>query len=219
MGRSKVVFQWVFVWTFRPRATSLTRRFTKIHWCLDLRWMRVRIAEFSPKCLYFRWFSEAVFGRNNLESGQIIATSHDLTPNGGLAREIPQVWRGFESTNKTWLNPPLEIPLFQGNLGWWNIIIWPVRMLLIELVIPQKDWRQDGTVQILSWCWWIALILHILSSLPNQYCGNTVPRNHWNLQTLRTQSKTTLHLSRFAFCFLSGAAGTVLGTSCFALRD
>ena len=36
--------------------------------------------------------------------GQIIATSHDLTPNGGLVREIP---------------------LFQGNLGWWNIIIWP----------------------------------------------------------------------------------------------
>ena len=30
-------------------------------------------------------------------SGQIIATSHDLTPNGGLIREIP---------------------LFQGNLGW-----------------------------------------------------------------------------------------------------
>ena len=38
------------------------------------------------------------------KSGQIIATSHDLTPNGGLVREIP---------------------LFQGNLGWWNIIIWP----------------------------------------------------------------------------------------------
>ena len=30
-------------------------------------------------------------------SGQIIATSHDLTPNGGLVREIH---------------------LFQGNLGW-----------------------------------------------------------------------------------------------------
>ncbi len=30
-------------------------------------------------------------------SGQIIATSHDLTPNGGLVREFP---------------------LFQGNLGW-----------------------------------------------------------------------------------------------------
>ena len=29
---------------------------------------------------------------------------HDLTPNGGLVREIP---------------------LFQGILGWWNIIIWP----------------------------------------------------------------------------------------------
>ena len=37
--------------------------------------------------------------------GQIIATSHgSLTPNGGLVREIP---------------------LFQGNLGWWNIITWP----------------------------------------------------------------------------------------------
>ena len=30
-------------------------------------------------------------------AGQIIATSHDLTPNSGLVREIP---------------------LFQGNLGW-----------------------------------------------------------------------------------------------------
>ena len=39
--------------------------------------------------------------RDAKESGQIIATSHDLTPNGGLVREIP---------------------LFQGNLGWWNII-------------------------------------------------------------------------------------------------
>ncbi len=31
--------------------------------------------------------------------GQIIATSHDLTPKGSWGREIP---------------------LFQGNLGWWN---------------------------------------------------------------------------------------------------
>ncbi len=43
-------------------------------------------------------------------SGQIIATSHDLTPNGGLVREIP---------------------LFQGNLGWWNIIIWPEWLKLL----------------------------------------------------------------------------------------
>ena len=39
------------------------------------------------------------------KSGQIIATSHDrFPPNGGLVREIP---------------------LFQGSLGWWNILIWP----------------------------------------------------------------------------------------------
>ena len=37
-------------------------------------------------------------------SGQIIAPSHDLTPNGGLVREIT---------------------LFQGNLSWWNIVILP----------------------------------------------------------------------------------------------
>ena len=40
----------------------------------------------------------------SIVSGQIIATSHDLTPKGSWEREIP---------------------LFQGNLGWWNIIIWP----------------------------------------------------------------------------------------------
>ena len=37
-------------------------------------------------------------------SGQIIVTSHDLTPKGSW-------WR--------------EIPLFQGNPGWWTIITWP----------------------------------------------------------------------------------------------
>ena len=37
-------------------------------------------------------------------SGQIIATSYHLTPKGSKRREIP---------------------LFQGNLGWWNIAIWP----------------------------------------------------------------------------------------------
>ena len=35
--------------------------------------------------------------QNSHTSGQIIATSHDLTPNGGLVREIP---------------------LFQENPGW-----------------------------------------------------------------------------------------------------
>ena len=38
-------------------------------------------------------------------SDQIVATSHDLTPKGSWGREIS---------------------LFQENLGWCNIIIWPV---------------------------------------------------------------------------------------------
>ena len=52
-------------------------------------------------------------------SGQIIATSHDLTPNGGLVRDIP---------------------LFQANLGWRNII--PFGQIVVHgfqgLLIPQE---------------------------------------------------------------------------------
>ena len=48
-------------------------------------------------------------------SGQIIATSNDLTPNGGLVREIP---------------------LFQGNLGSWNIIIWPEWFVTLQTWSP-----------------------------------------------------------------------------------
>ena len=47
-----------------------------------------------PVFLQMGWFNHQL---DNIISGQIIATSHDLTPNGGLVREIP---------------------LFQGNLGW-----------------------------------------------------------------------------------------------------
>ena len=47
--------------------------------------------------------------------GQIIATWHDLTPNGGLVAEIP---------------------LFQGNLGWWDIIIWPNVLYIFYLHPP-----------------------------------------------------------------------------------
>ena len=47
--------------------------------------------------IFFEETSTLVSGSCTIKSGQIIATSHDLTPNGGLVREIP---------------------LFQGNLGW-----------------------------------------------------------------------------------------------------
>ncbi len=49
-------------------------------------------------------------------SGQIIATSHDLTPEGSWGREIP---------------------LFQGNLGWWNILIWPDTWMLWVVRLSQ----------------------------------------------------------------------------------
>ncbi len=59
---------------------------------------------------------QVTFSWANQISGQIIATSHALTPNGGLVREFP---------------------LFQGNPGWWNIIIWP-DVLLMRL---KNDWK------------------------------------------------------------------------------
>ena len=54
-------------------------------------WSSGKLSDFEIQPFFFK---SHVFG-------QIIATSHDLTPNGGLVRDIP---------------------LFQGNLGWWNII-------------------------------------------------------------------------------------------------
>ena len=51
-------------------------------------------------------------------SGQIIATSHDLTPNGSLVREIP---------------------LFQGNLGWWHARHRTGRWL--STVVKSRTWQ------------------------------------------------------------------------------
>ena len=50
------------------------------------------------------------------KSTQIIATSHDLTWNGGLVRG-------------------LGLPLFQGNLGWWNIVIRSDQILSPEAMV------------------------------------------------------------------------------------
>ena len=76
-------------------------------------------------CTFATWYClkgpKWLVGPNStgvIQSGQIIATSHDLTPNGGLVREIP---------------------LFQGNLGWWNIIIWPDSITQSKSVVIWRD--------------------------------------------------------------------------------
>ena len=46
-------------------------------------------------------------------SGQIIATSHDLTPKCSYERDIP---------------------LFQDFLGWWNIVIWPDHSIKLKVI-------------------------------------------------------------------------------------
>ena len=66
-----------------------------------------------------------------LLSGQIIATSHDrFPPNGGLVRDIP---------------------LFQGNLGWWTIIIRPklLCMLHVHLLLYCDIWRTAWSIPLI----------------------------------------------------------------------
>ena len=58
----------------------------------------------SVKITCFQSIPTKIIQNYHIQSGQISATSHDLTPNGGLVREVP---------------------LFQKNLGWCNIVIWP----------------------------------------------------------------------------------------------
>ena len=57
-------------------------------------------------------------GNEVMISGQIIATSHDLTPNGGLVREIPRSPVASPHPPVVCISDVREIPLFQGNLAW-----------------------------------------------------------------------------------------------------
>ena len=83
-------------------------------------------------------------------SGQIITTSHDLTPNGGLVREIP---------------------LFQLNIGWWNIIIWPDYWSCIK----QPEIKRTHPVQNKP--------VVTLGSISKPSKGTTLPSiNHWRLK-------------------------------------
>ncbi len=77
------------------------------------------------------------------QCGPIIATSHDLTP----------------TCSCSWGR---EISLFQGNLGWWNIIIWP------------DQWIHDGFLVMFMDYWRMKLLMHwkyllqrCLSDLPH----------------------------------------------------
>ena len=85
--------------TVHPRrALQLWHRFGEAKWFSKKKKRSPRDVESLVKTLGFMIFIYIYI------SGQIIVTSHDLTPNGGLVREIP---------------------LFQGYPGWWNTIIWP----------------------------------------------------------------------------------------------
>ncbi len=79
---------------------------------------QLRAGIFSPKMGGAegpKWHEGDLFWREDHSTGQISSRPHttDFPPNGGLVREIP---------------------LFQGNLGWWNIIIWPDIYIYIYMI-------------------------------------------------------------------------------------
>ena len=95
---------WLYSKGFFSRAVFHSNHF-KLHFSLRLvKDMDLRLFEPGQVKLVRIRLSESANHGKHISSGQIIGTSHDLTPNHGLVREIP---------------------LFQWTLGWWNIIVWP----------------------------------------------------------------------------------------------
>ena len=78
---------------------------------------------------------------------------HDLTPNGGLVREIP---------------------LFQGNLGWWNIIIG--QRAWISIFDGDKI-QQNDLVSV----WWSIQYCYSLQYHSLFICFKSVMSNEGNL--------------------------------------
>ena len=77
--------------------------------------------------------ADATWGANSRSNGAELLEGkrHDLTrpiypPNGGLVREIP---------------------LFQGNLGWWNMIIWPDN-LIQQKELPHSFQKDDWKASV-----------------------------------------------------------------------
>ena len=91
-----------------------------LFFCTSKRW-RKKVRKSSQKFQQRSWEMNGASEKKSFQTSKSWFWSNysDLTrphPNGGLGREIP---------------------LFQGNLGWWNITIWP------------DDWTfQDLTI----WC-------------------------------------------------------------------
>ena len=127
ISRFLLLASWVCVWcVLWPERELLVAKRSCISCVLTQRWSHSfqhpnSVSGDNQSCVWKKGFMHISY-----ISGQIIATSHDLTPNGGLVREIP---------------------LFQGNLSWWNIfylissrgrIIWKL-LLLIRLF---KDFQE-----------------------------------------------------------------------------
>ena len=109
-------------WCSRPIMTHQRQLALKVEVCFEVVCLWC-LRNYRPSCwlMLFHVFS-SFFHLVSMESGQIIiATSHDLTPKGSWEREIP---------------------LFQGNLGWWNIVICPDGMTGSQVLFTSviSDW-------------------------------------------------------------------------------
>ncbi len=121
-----------------------------------------------------------------MESGQIIATSHDLTPNGGLVREIP---------------------LFQGNLGWWKILIWPDGISGFKDSLFPFVWLGPPTLLVvLNSCW--SEMSCVLLEFYEMF-SKELPRSNYSTGVF---SLVLVHFSDFSSLFLTKASKPVMIT-------
>ena len=129
--------------------------------------------------------------------GQIVATSHDLSPNGVLVREIP---------------------LFHGNLGWWNII-WPEFVYIYIFTFIYDIWYMClSCIQRGKCVYWASSYTHHHASF--EFATNA-SRPRWPLGTTPHSKSQDQDYSIFSIgnlmesrptpSFLTGILGSVPG--------
>ena len=70
-------------------------------------------------------------------------------------RVIHPIWSNYSDLtwpHTKWWWKVREIPLFQGNLGWWNIIIWPdpIQMVFLPEFLPPSSVRVNRRTEVLG---------------------------------------------------------------------
>ena len=85
---------------------------------------------FFPACPGLTWLCWRAFGRRSGHWWQELSS----TGAADKCNAYGWIWSNYSDLTRPhpkWWWKVREIPLFQGNLGWWNIIIWPDGWLVL----------------------------------------------------------------------------------------